>query len=75
MHVNVGDVRGREIAPGVVERVLMRWEEGDPEGMCCARHYTLSEGGTLIVEEPMTEFQHYIISGRTKRAPASRART
>ena len=70
MHVNVEDVTGREIAPGVVERVLMGWEEGDPEGMCSARHYTLSEGGTLVIEEPMTEFQHYIISGRTTRAPA-----
>jgi mannose-6-phosphate isomerase-like protein (cupin superfamily) len=70
MHVNVEDIPGNEIATGVIERVLMRWDEGNNEEMCSARHYTLSDGGTLTLEEPMTEFQHYIISGRTKKAPA-----
>lgn len=28
------------------------------------------QGGTLVIEEPMTEFKHYVISGRTTRAPA-----
>ncbi len=48
MHVNVEDVPGREIAPGVVERVLMKKSEADPEGMVSAHHYTLTDGGTLI---------------------------
>ena len=62
MHINVEDVPGEEIAPGVVERVLMRPEEGVPPGFG-ARHYTLTDGGTVVFDEPMTEFQHYIISG------------
>ena len=73
MHVNIEDIPGREIAPGVVERVLMRWSEGDNEGMCSAYHYTLTDGGTLVINEPMTEFQHYIISGRTTGASADTA--
>lgn len=63
MHINVEDVQGKEIAPGVIERILMEYGQGDPEGMVSARHYTLIEGGTVVFEEPMTEFQHYIISG------------
>ena len=70
MHVNVEDVPGKEIAPGVIERGLMGWDEGDPEGVCSAYHYTISDGGTLVIEEPMTEFQHYIVSGRTNRGSA-----
>ena len=70
MHINVDDIPGKEIAPGVVERVLMRPEEGDDAGMISAYHYTLTDGGTLNIEQEMTEYQHYIISGRTTRAPA-----
>jgi len=73
MHVNVEDVPCREIAPGVVERILMEKGEGDPEGMCSAHHYTLTDGGTLIIENPMTEYQHYIVSGRTTSASADTA--
>jgi len=73
MHVNVEDVIGREIAPGVVERVLMEKGEGDSEGMCSAHHYTLTDGGTLVIEKPMTEYQHYIVSGRTTSATADTA--
>jgi len=62
MHVNVEDVSGTEIAPGVVERVLMRPDEGTPPGFG-ARHYILTNGGKVVFDEPMTEFQHYIISG------------
>jgi len=65
MHVNVEDVTGKEISPGVIERVLMKCSEGESKGMCSAYHYTLTDGGVLIINEPMTEFQHYIISGRT----------
>jgi mannose-6-phosphate isomerase-like protein (cupin superfamily) len=73
MHVNVKEIPGVEIAPGVVERVLMRKDEGEPEGMCSAHHYTLTEGGTLSIRKPMTEFQHYIITGRTTTASADTA--
>jgi len=70
MHINIDDIPGKEIAPGVVERVLMRPEEGDDAGMISAYHYTLTDGGTLTIEKEMTEFQHYIISGRTTRGGA-----
>ena len=73
MHVNVEDIPGREIAPGVIERVLMKKEEGDPDGMVSAHHYTLTDGGTLVLEKHMTEFQHYIVSGRTTSASADTA--
>ena len=72
MHVNDEDIPGREIAPGVVERVLMKKEEGDPQGMVSAHHYTLTDGGVLTIEKTMTEFQHYIVSGRTTSASARR---
>lgn len=70
MHVNVENVPGKEIAPGITERVLIDWSEGDADGTVCVRHYTLTDGATLVIEEPMTEFQHYIISGRTTSATA-----
>lgn len=62
MHVNVSDVEGKEIAPGVVERVLVRPDQSVPPGFS-ARHYVLTNGGRVVFDEPMTEFQHYIISG------------
>ena len=62
MHVHIDDVPAVEIAPGVVERVLMRPDQSTPPGFG-ARHYTLTNRGTVVFDEPMTEFQHYIISG------------
>lgn len=62
MHVNISDVEGKEIAPGVVERVLVRPDQSVPPGFS-ARHYVLTNGGRVVFDEPMTEFQHYIISG------------
>lgn len=70
MHINVNDIPGKEIAPGVIERVLMTKEQGDDEGMCSAHHYTLCDGGALVIENPMTEYQHYIITGRTEQGTA-----
>jgi len=62
MHVHIDDVEPVEITPGVVERVLMRPEDSVPPGFG-ARHYVLTNGGTVVFDEPMTEWQHYIISG------------
>ena len=73
MHVNVEDIKGKEIAPGVIERVLMTADQGDDEGMCSAYHYTLTDGGEFVIENEMTEYQHYIISGRTTRGTADTA--
>ena len=73
MHVNFKDIPGEEIAPGVIERILMKKEEGDPEGMCSAYHYILFDGGELVIENQMTEYQHYIISGRTTSGTADTA--
>ena len=52
MHVNIDDIPGKKIAPGVVERVLMRKNQGDPEGMCSAHHYTLFDGGYAFTPDP-----------------------
>lgn len=73
MHVNIEDIQGREISPGVIERVLMTKEQGDTEKMCSAHHYTLYDGGELVIENPMTEYQHYIITGRTDKGTADTA--
>ena len=61
MYVNVNDILGKEIAPGVIERVLMKKSEGDPECICSAHHYTLTDGAELVIENQMTEYQHYLI--------------
>jgi len=70
MHTHIDDVPAVEIAPGVVERILMKKDPNNPFEHVEARHYTLTKGGTVVFDEEMTEFQHYIISGRTTRAPA-----
>ncbi len=62
MHVNIADVEPVEIAEGVFERVLLKPEDSRPGGLG-ARHYVVQEGSTVTFEEPLTEFQHYIISG------------
>jgi mannose-6-phosphate isomerase-like protein (cupin superfamily) len=73
MHINIEDIPGVEISPGVIERVLMSKDEGDTEKMCSTHHYTLFDGGELIIKKPMTEYQHYIISGRTTSGTADTA--
>jgi hypothetical protein len=62
MHVNIHDIQGKEIAPGVFERVLHRSEDSKPGGLE-AKHYTLTDGGQMIFDEPLIEYQHYIIHG------------
>lgn len=59
MHVNVKDVPGVEIAPGVIERVLLNSVEGGPE----VRHYVLTEGGKVEYASPLAEYQHYLLQG------------
>ena len=61
MHVNIIDVEGKELAPRVVERVLLRPEQTD-SGDLTVKHHTLTEGEIVFVEEGV-EYQHYIISG------------
>ena len=63
MHVYIDDVPAVEIAPGVVERVLMEPKPDKPLDRVGAKHYVLTKGGTVVFDEPMTEFQHYIVSG------------
>lgn len=65
MHVNVNDIPGKEIAPGVVERVLLRPEDSKPGGLG-AKHYVLTNGGQVFFEEPLTEYQHYVVLGCAK---------
>jgi len=62
MHVNIYDVPAKEIIPGVMERVLLRPEQSKPGGLG-VRHYVLTKGGQVTYDEPMTEYQHYIIQG------------
>jgi len=62
MYAHIDEVPAVEIAPGVIERILMNPKNNIKQGFG-ARHYTLTKGGTVVFEEEMTEFQHYIISG------------
>jgi mannose-6-phosphate isomerase-like protein (cupin superfamily) len=62
MHVNVNEIEGKEISPGVIEKVLLRPEDSKPGGLG-AIHYTLTKGGEVFFNEPLTEYQHYIVQG------------
>ena len=64
MHVNVNDVSGKVISPGVAERILLKDDQSKPGGLS-VRHYVLTKGGQVVFEEPLTEYQHYIIQGCT----------
>ena len=63
--VNVDEVPGEEIAPGVVKRVLLNPENTGrgPTGDLTVAHYVLTEGGVLTLEEPNVEYQDYVVSG------------
>ena len=61
IHVNIHDISGKEVAPGVTERVLLRSDQTTPGGLS-ARHYILTQG-ELVFDEPNVEYQHYIIGG------------
>jgi hypothetical protein len=62
LHVNINDVPGREIAPGVVERTLLASFK-TPLGSLTIKHYILSECGRVEYGVSFTEYQHYIIQG------------
>ena len=61
MHLNIKDVEGVEVAPGVTERLLLDVEASNPDRLV-VKHYVLTEG-EVVFEQDKTEYQHYIISG------------
>jgi mannose-6-phosphate isomerase-like protein (cupin superfamily) len=74
--VSIDDVEGREIAPGVIERVLLKPEQtnGRPSGDLTVKHYTLSKGGTLSIGSRDAEHLEYVITGTVLRPRAERSR-
>lgn len=65
--INLEEVTGEEISPGVVRRILLKPEDTGrgPPGDLTVYHYTLSKGGILDFNSEGVEFQHFIISGST----------
>lgn len=61
MHVNIEDVPGVEVSPGVTERILLHPEQTD-SGMLKVTHHVLT-GGEVLFKEQGVEYQHYIIAG------------
>ena len=61
MHINIADVEGVEISPGIFERVLLHPPQTE-FGKLTVKHHTLMEG-EVVFRESNVEFQHYIISG------------
>jgi len=61
MHINIEEVEGKEISPGVIEKKLLSRDQSSPGGLA-VHHYVLSSG-ELVFGEENTEYQHYIISG------------
>lgn len=61
MHVNIKEVKGKEVSKGVVERELIRRDQTNPGGLA-VHHYVLTQG-EVSFGEPNVEYQHYIISG------------
>ena len=62
MHVNVKDVQGGQVSPGVVERVLLDSVKSDL-GSLEVKHFIISTGGSVMFGLPLTEYQHYVIQG------------
>jgi mannose-6-phosphate isomerase-like protein (cupin superfamily) len=61
MHININEVKGEIISPGVTERVLLREDQSSPGGLKVI-HHTLT-GGEVVFDQQGSEFQHYIVSG------------
>lgn len=63
--INVDDIPGEEISPGVIKRVLLKPEQTcrGPPGDLKVAHYTLTDGGVLKLDEQGVEYQDYIVSG------------
>lgn len=63
--INIDEVEGKKIAPGVIKRNLLKPENTGrgPPGDLTVNHYILTDGGKLTLDKPDVEFQDYIISG------------
>jgi mannose-6-phosphate isomerase-like protein (cupin superfamily) len=63
--VNTNEVEGDEVSPGVIRRVLLKPEDTGrgPPGDLTVIHYTLKEGGVLVMDEPGVEYQDYVVCG------------
>lgn len=61
MHINIDSVIGKEVSPGVLERVLLAEGQSSPGGLKVV-HHTLT-GGEVVFDQQSAEFQHYIVSG------------
>jgi mannose-6-phosphate isomerase-like protein (cupin superfamily) len=61
MHINIKDVSGTEISPGVIKRELLKRNQTSPGGLA-VHHYTLTKGEAEYGESNV-EYQHYIVSG------------
>jgi len=61
MHINIKQVPGKELSPGVNERVLLEGDQSTPGGLA-VKHYILTQG-QVEFNETNVEYQHYIISG------------
>lgn len=77
--VNIDDVSGEEISPGVVKRVLLSPEQNGwgPPGELTVTHYTLTKGGSFTINENpeylddddeviYAEHQDLVVSGTVK---------
>lgn len=63
--VNIDEILGEEISPGVMRRVLFRPEQTSrgPLGDLTVNHYTLLDGAVLKLEKEDVEYQDYVVSG------------
>jgi len=61
LHINIDEVKGEEVSPGVTERVLLREDQSSPGGLKVV-HHALT-GGEVVFDQQGAEFQHYIVSG------------
>ena len=61
MHININDVEGKQIAPGIIERKLLKRKQTTPGGLEVTHHILTS--GELVFDEQSVEYQHYIVSG------------
>ena len=65
MHKNIKDVTSEEISSGVHKKELLSSAKSSPGGLS-VNHYVLTKG-EVVFDEPNVEYQHYIISGCSRR--------
>ncbi|MGD0804703.1 MAG: cupin domain-containing protein [Candidatus Bathyarchaeia archaeon] len=61
MHVSINEVKGVEISPRVIERLLLSRDQSTPGGLEVKHH--LLTGGEVVFDEQNVEYQHYVVSG------------